>query len=118
MSIVTYGRTMDKKVVIIESKWDRGRDTDVCLDGPEGMCCLGFLGLACGVKGTDLIGVHFPSKCLPESRRKYPSALFGSGWQTVFTEINDAPDIDDEMRKAWIKEGFKQVLGFDTEFVK
>lgn len=127
-----------KTVVIDRSKWNSGKryPSPKLLNEEDGghMCCLGFLGRACGLADTDLA-----DRVLPDDSRKdlhfdgrespWPEALFrrdaplpeGKGgcrtWENLLAIINDDEDADDDDREMWIAEGFRTVLGYEVEFV-
>jgi hypothetical protein len=123
------------KVIIDRRKWNTGKRLaePKLLDELTGsMCCLGFLGLACGATRNDLA-----DECLPGDVRKvqrldglgetpWPEALFGrtdafrvgcNTWENILSMMNDVEGIDHADREPWIAEGFKTVLGVEVEFV-
>jgi len=133
---------MSKKVVIDRATWNSGeRYSDAALvatmrdsNTERCYCCLGFLGLACGVQEYDMVDL-----CLPYNLRSNPSwpdGLFDQGsatlgaqdthlyaridgdrWDEILAAINDADEIDDALREEWIKAGFKIRFDMDVEFV-
>jgi len=87
------------------------------------MCCLGFLGRACGLEQDQMLCIALPWN---DDKNLWTKKLFDlSGvyhenafqWMVVFAEINDAKDIDHSIREEWIKEGFKTILNYEVEFV-
>jgi hypothetical protein len=96
-------------------------EESMLLDERGNMCCLGFLGEACGVK-------HMHLKILPsEIGDEYREA--GQGWlfdrlnnermQVLLIKVNDADGADENDRENWIAEGFKCLSGgaWDVEFI-
>ena len=118
------------KLVIDRAKWNVGNPNSSYLLDRGGMtlCCLGFLGLECGVSRDNMLGWGLPSNV---NHDKWPKKLFETAtfvettsvfgdhslWENVFVEINDSTTIDNDARELWIKEGFRQILNYDVEFV-
>jgi hypothetical protein len=97
---------------------------DVQYGDTDCYCCLGFLGLACGLSDEDMEGLPLPSGV----KATWPKELFdhsghtvsGIGdalWESVFAALNDHEDVDHATRESWISEGFRIVLGVECEFV-
>lgn len=123
------------KLVIDRSKWLRGEgSTNSQLrrlsDGK--MCCLGFHALACGADKKLITGSTQPLHLCEIRGFKYPSGQTWAGTATPLgssvdwlgpymfsrlTEINDAANIDDATREAWLIEGFRVLGGVEIEFV-
>lgn len=87
------------------------------------LCILAFLCRAVGIPDEELIGVPLPYLLNGFELSKLPRALYDTTsmgivtWEKVFVVISDARDIDDEIREAWLAEGFKRILDIDLVFV-
>jgi len=109
------------------------------------MCCLGFLAyFGLHAKEEDIINVGMPSEV--HSVCAWPIKLFGMytkdevlsnaigatvngfyerllSWENFFATINDIRTdinhqlIDNDIREAWIKEGFEKILNIDVRFI-
>jgi len=131
-----------KKIIIERSKWFVGDPYSSCLLGSESatgrddskMCCLGFLGEACGISKDSMYKRSLPKHTLSWELTIWPEELFTpcndayaditaigkyyyNSWQEVLAAINDADISDNDIRESWIKEGFKILLGYEVEFV-
>lgn len=98
------------KVFTVDARnWIRGGkfvngDGGVLLSNKGKMCCLGFLGEACGVERKDMLKV-----CMPYSvvdKIKYPN--FSSFDPQGFVSTNDSIQISDEERVVKLRELFKK----------
>lgn len=89
----------------------------------EQLCCLGFLGRACGVADDSLINRMYPG-----GEKQWPQQLFTRfpvhdvwddvrGKYELLAIMNDTEDLDHQTREDWIREAFKQWLSIDVEFV-
>lgn len=123
-----------KKLEISRKEWLRGGPSrESCLYRPEDgkMCCLGFLGRAHGLSNEDMEHRLYPSS-VEDYRESGPQKLFEhheqrnnwplypqkpEPWEETLGMINDFPGVDDETREAWVKEGFRTLLGYDVTFV-
>lgn len=120
------------KVIIDRRKWNTGErlshPSRLFDENSGSLCCLGFLGEACGAKREHLEGINYPGGARefatwpPQLFAETPAGLLvasglSSTWETVLAHINDADHVDDATREAWIAEGFKTVLGVEVEFV-
>lgn len=103
------------RVVIPRDKWVRGgRDAEfgipALLNSRGNKCCLGHMGTACGVADEHMLHEAFPANT--EAFDKWPPGLR----QRALANINDARDIPDDIREAWVAEGFRRV-GCEAVFV-
>lgn len=108
------------------AKWSRGGKNGPTrlLNGEGNMCCLGFLGEACGVPRGALGRAAFPSTLrVHYGRLEYPGWLFGPPTTSTrkmreddFTEINDNPNISDAKRERLLAEEFAK-HGITVRFV-
>jgi hypothetical protein len=104
------------KVVIDRAKWLRGVTVNSCLRDDEGkMCCLGFLGLACGHTAQELRDAVSPSELPscddnlkggggaddvdhPAGSGRWPKAIARTSWTTdsrlanYLMKVNDADE--------------------------
>jgi len=91
---------------------------NLLINNSDMKCCLGFLGLSCGIQRDVLL-----NKQMPGNKVLWPEPLFHNSstnthlWQSIFAIINDYPNIDNETREAWVSEGFKTILGYEVEFI-
>jgi hypothetical protein len=128
-----------KVVVINRATWAIPRQTKAprLLNHEEGTrCCLGFYAKACGVRdealeNSDLFDdgmFAMPSDL--ESLGKMSRRLLqnadairprGSGpplqWEGVLQQINDAENVTDAEREAWVREVFRRILKRRVRFV-
>lgn len=121
------------KVIIQRSIWLRGTNSAnsfLVRYSDEKMCCLGFLGLVCGIPKERLIGRCSPSDTKSWYSDKWPkgtlvpngpshlvsqSGLSNSQIIRTAMEHNDDSSITDEVREGLIKEDLAK-LGVDVEF--
>lgn len=119
------------KVVITRSNWLRGkgsRDSFLFRYSDGKMCCLGFLGIACGISKRDLLGRTTPEDVKVDpliwpSGTLEPVLLklsFRSGFTNgpIIREIvrhNDDPDVNEHTREEYLRNDFKG-LGVEIEF--
>jgi hypothetical protein len=124
---------MMKKLEISRKEWLRGGPSmKSFLYRPDDgkMCCLGFLGRACGLTVKEMEYSSYPSNVRAyrdngpselldyhEQRLPLSSGQRDEPWEETIGCINDAEDIDDETREAWVIEGFRALLGYDVTFV-
>lgn len=100
-----------KEFTVDCDKWLRGDAYDSCLkNSMNEMCCLGFLGEACGVKNFGY-GIAFgASYCYPnelKEYKKYPKLPSGITWKS-FAKINDDPKFTDKEIIKLLREKFKK----------
>jgi hypothetical protein len=82
------------KLTIDRKKWLRGEGSATSLllrRGDGKMCCLGFYGLACGLKETDILGISNPNYLIAgfasvESHNRWVKAKKGGAW--LFDQTN------------------------------
>lgn len=55
------------KFTVYRSKWLRGDTTESRLYDGSRMCCLGFLGVACGISQEDMKDLCLPSEVVTEA---------------------------------------------------
>jgi hypothetical protein len=106
----------DKPMVctINRKDWARGGEDEAALLNNWGnFCCLGFLGLTCGVEEQDLQDVQMPYDLSRGDRTKYPE-LPNSVWDE-FAVINDDKHISDRKREKQLRELAKK-HGFRFRF--
>jgi hypothetical protein len=114
-------------VVIDRAKWQRGVPIDSCLRDSEGkMCCLGFLGQACGFTAQELRDAISPSELPsrdddlegpggvddvdhPAGSGKWPRKIARTNWTTdsllanYLMSVNDAEEKVVKSRKRTFK---------------
>lgn len=103
-------------LVIDRSKWLRGEGGgDSCLLRPSDgkMCCLGFVGLACGLTAKELTNKSAPLD-VPSSL--WPDFLQQTDGSDRFVEINDDEHISDVVREADLRLEFEK-HGVRVEFI-
>jgi hypothetical protein len=115
----------DKPLVCVIDRaiWARGRKKAWKLVNDNGtMCCLGFLGKACGVSETELKANGSPFYIEPTERAKYPDVdktQAGDEWMN-FIHANDNEEISEASREKRLralakKHGFRfSFRGRDT----
>ena len=121
------GGQYDLKVTIDRAEWNTGERFGPArlldrYEETDARCCLGFLGVACNFPEEDLIDVGLPSEVESASACFWPHGIWSKSphnqdWENIFAQVNDAPNVDDATREAWIAEGFRRVLNVDVEFV-
>ena len=113
------------KVTIDRSKWLRGEgeDKSYLLRATDGkMCCLGFLGLACGLTEDEIRDCDTPL----DTRKyyKFPAGLLrqtedGVWVNSIFSGLlmgfNDSEEYSEEEREAELTQLFK-LIGIELEF--
>jgi len=122
------------KFTVNRDAWDRGREEGGALLSSYGYCCLGFLGLACGLEDNDLKGNSLPEETmhskLAEDENPWPASLViwrddrphdRREWKdTHFTNavvtVNDDCSISDAEREEKLTELFAS-QGIEVEFV-
>lgn len=118
------------KFTVERSSWDRGNGNGM-LVGPRGNCCLGFLGLACGMSEEDLREIGVPEETVEHCREdegsmRWPKELVY--WNDErgryrdrscvgdIVDANDDARMDDAEREARLTALFSRI-GIDVEFV-
>lgn len=70
------------KFTVQRSKWIRGANdkvaTSMLLDSQGNMCCLGFLGEACGIPREQLLAVGTPELVHSSYRNRWPAGILRS----------------------------------------
>lgn len=90
-----------KELLIDRSKWFRGRrgtDSRLVRLFDKKMCCLGFLGIACGVPIEKMIDVSDPTGADDQA---WPPWLTSKLIYRLVS-VNDSRDIDEAQREAEI----------------
>jgi len=116
---------------IDRSKWrfaNHGNGITNLLNSYGYMCCLGFLGRACGIKDSELSQVGKPSQVDDEWKKLFPIEFqkytvipgMEESIQSTLIEINDhlSNNIINtrEERESWLIAGFKYMLSIDVTF--
>ena len=105
-----------KTLTIKRSQWCRGNKKkygDSALVNDKGfMCCLGFLGRACGLTDNQMLWVAEPTNF----NNLFPVPASGNGWQE-FMNINDSDAYSAADREQDLKWLFKTELGMKVRFV-
>lgn len=107
------------KLMIDRAQWLRG-DKRSCLLRVEDrkMCCLGFLGLACGAVKDEITACPSPSSACKQAL--WPSGLLDEEGNNTLTcgslmNVNDDPTLSDTEREAKLTHLFQQ-LNIEVEF--
>lgn len=110
------------KLVIIRSKWLRGeRPSYLLRQRDRKMCCLGFLGLACGLTKENILNVKIPVRPIL-GKSIWPKGIFDGIYDTLssiakgLVLVNDDITINDSTREKKIKELFSKI-DVEAEFV-
>jgi len=113
------------KLVIERAKWYRGMVGSRLLDGDGQKCCLGFYGLACGLKEKQLLGRGepcevrsdlWPDTCVTYlADAEYVARWFQTSWTTKAIQINDDETSSPKSRERDLIAHFAKV-GVDVEF--
>lgn len=96
--------------------WVRGKNVmqkgmSALLNEAGNMCCLGHLGIACGVPKDKLLYKVHPDNLPPTEASKYP---YVSGW-AKFMAVNDDYDTSDAEKEKKLRELAKE-NGFRFRF--
>lgn len=129
MTVQTTGVDV-KSFVVDRSRWFRGYHPEIddpvsalVVNAPKGspyaghMCCLGHLGVACGVPEKAMLGVSLPRDLLSETlKNKFQKVLCedtpdGSSRsvQGLAVRLNDMQELTDASREAKLTELFKSI---------
>lgn len=103
------------KLVIDRSRWLRGessRNSFLKRSGDGRMCCLGFLGKACGYIERELEDRETPATITDKS--KWPASLGRIDGELM--NVNDTYYLDDATRENNLRQLFNQI-GIDLEFI-
>lgn len=122
-------------LVIQRTKWLRGEHESFLLRDDGKMCCLGFLGMKCGLSEEDIYEEQFPSDSSSENKSKWPVTLFSGSswslrtgtqlqdWEGVLAKINDLDPhfinnsgLTEKDREAWLITGFRELFNIDLTF--
>lgn len=113
-----------KKLVIDRSRWLRGEGghTSALLrSGDRKMCCLGFLGLACGVPPDRMEGWADPTTA---PHPAWPTWISDDGGVTQqdcvvneLVRLNDVEALPDAEREACLSRLFAEKGGVEVEFI-
>ncbi len=110
---------MTKSLVIDLQLWARGGRETYLLNLDGTMCCLGFLGQACGVSKEKLLGRAQPAAM--DDPDGWPEGICDvtSSWTAEAIRINDdiidGETLTDEQRQDKIKQHFK-LIGYEVSF--
>lgn len=121
------------KVIINRAEWNvgfkRSRVSRLLQwnNGERFQCCLGFLANELGATDEQILDKHLPSVVVGEDIY-WPDKMYcgvpntdyhnrNVQWQDFFVYINDNKDMDNDIREGWIQIGFKELFGYDVEFV-
>lgn len=121
------------ELVIDRKRWLRGEEKSALVRKfDKKMCCLGFLGRACGIRRKDMVAVARPERLNSSSDiKKWPAWLVSfiemPAWQDAdyfdtgrlgqqLMSLNDNQEISDKMREYKLKRKFKSV-GLEVEFI-
>lgn len=111
------------KLVIDRNKWLRGEgpsQSRLIRSNDNQMCCLGFLGKACGISEQELFDEYTPETAGDEN--KWPNGIFNedavenSDITAELMEINDDENLTDENRESNLIERFA-TINIEVEFV-
>lgn len=111
-----------KKLIIDRSRWYRGlgEERSALLRLSDGkMCCLGFVGLACGYTPGQIGGRGDPQDVTHDLPSLWPKELLEYGNNSQLTadlvKVNDSPFMGDHEREEQIMQLLWKA-GFDVEF--
>lgn len=102
------------KLLIDRKWWVRGPGDDSYLRSPttKRMCCLGFLGRACGYKAASITDIGFPSQVV-NTTQWTKGVINRKGNDTYWTQravsINDNERFSDQVRESKLKKHFKKI---------
>lgn len=113
-----------KKLIITRSKWFRGKGSErsALLTRNGKMCCLGFLGLACGLQKKDMRNSGAPSEISEELLAKWSKGIIRSNAMdsalgVIMMGINDDPSLKPKYREVRLK-GLFERINYRVEFKK
>lgn len=116
------------KLVIDRNTWLRGEGTEnsfLLREKDSKMCCLGFLGAACGVPSESMTNTEAPALLNQDHRDLFPDFLFHGGRDlnqdssdecNSLVEINDDEELTPEEREAELTMLFAK-HGIEVEFI-
>ena len=110
-----------REFTIYRDKWVRGDryhndyhlGRSALLNENDNMCCLGFLGKACGISQKRMLNKTAPDDVARNKHRNYP-ALSYDEWDK-FVSINDNTSITNRQREDTLRSFFKNI-GFKVSF--
>lgn len=113
------------KFTVRRKNWLRGNtDTSTLLNDTGSMCCLGFLGRACGIKQKDLLFRDTPASCA-DIAESYPKSIVkkkkDKTWYVnsdicfQIMNINDKDKLSLSERESKLKTLFKKA-GIEVTF--
>lgn len=83
------------------------------------MCCLGFLGLACGLKKAQILDADSPETVDRSLWDKWSKGMITRGINSALCQemmdTNDTMDLEEEFRETKLKKLFKRI-GYKVEF--
>lgn len=111
------------KLVIDRKKWGRGELFGMLLNDAGKMCCLGFLGLACGLPENVIRDVAMPANVFGKSAKrnndKWAKMINRGDDSTRLAKslavINDNTNTSDKQKERKITQKFK-TIGVDVKF--
>lgn len=113
------------KLVIDRKKWGRGELFGMLLNDAGKMCCLGFLGLACGLPENVIRDVAMPANVFGKSAKrnndKWAKMINRGGGDDStrlaksLAVINDNTNTSDKQKERKITQKFK-TIGVDVKF--
>jgi len=113
---------MIKKLTIDRARWvngNHGHESQL-LNSHGEMCCLGFLGKACGVSDDSMLSTLYPSG-IPQYPKKLTSVVVSQlaalNDKPRFDSVDEESDYTDTIRESRIIKGFKQYLDIEVTFV-
>lgn len=110
-----------KTLIISRRKWLRGDNGDASQLRVTGgkMCCLGFLGLACGLKKAQILDADSPETVDRSLWDKWSKGMITRGINSALCQemmdTNDTMDLEEEFRETKLKKLFKRI-GYKVEF--
>ena len=94
-----------KKLRIDRARWGKER----LLDSETGkMCCLGFMGIACGLSSKTITDKDMPSSLSGVAMSRYPKAFRNGNSADIAATINDDRNISHALRESKLKKLFKE----------
>jgi hypothetical protein len=109
------------KLIIDRKKWGRGTNDGRLLFRGK-MCCLGFLGLQCGLSENQIRGKHMPYSVFVSVKRN--KSVWAKMINTIIDStvlandlatINDNPNTSDTQKEFKITQKFKEI-GVEVKF--
>ncbi len=112
------------KVVVDREKWCRGQKNGnpALVTGSRTMCCLGFVGVACGFTKKEMLLLTSPGQISYSAKNKtWPKGMlnkydFASTLTNNLVDINDSIMMNDSVRERKLKKTAKEI-GIEFQFV-